>query len=308
MQKRIIFILLVILVEVIVTAGCTSAGSSNATTQTTTVPTPTVPSVTAYIPFTTETPNTVTSVPVSITTTPTIEQPNETTLASYLTISGTGSNYQSDSRGIESSGNYICTYSTSGTLYIYGSVDSKSRYPLKVDMEADIFNVPVTVASSTLYDSIIVPTYGTAKYQFSTPYTGGCDVGDTGTYNVSIMGVSIASSTVLSGSPTSIVTPIKTITPTPLFTSDFGSSPTIQITSTGFIPQYDIVHPGAAINWVNDDTIPHGIETIWSYPGMPNLSNIMPGGSSQYTFFEKPGIYTYVLSDNQNITGIISVG
>lgn len=288
MQRCIILILLIILFGVIVTAGCSGMGSTK-----TNIPVTTVPGVTPFIEYTTATPIAVTSIPVNLTTAPTIEQPNETTLASLLTISGTGANFVSNATHYVPAygGPYIAynQYDT-GTAYVYGSVDSKSKYNLKVDVEVDIDGI-------ALYDSIIVPTFGTGGFKVSLPYvvTGGSS---SVPYNVYISNVSIAS-----------MTTIETIVPAiPPTIPVEGSSNTIQITSTGFIPQYDVVRPGADINWVNNDTVPHAIAMSWNVTSMFYPSTIMPGGASQKTSLGEPGIYTYTLSDNQNITGAICVG
>jgi len=195
MSLKLLFLILTVCIGVVFTVGCTNVGSTNSAQQTAIPPTPSIQLPPPQVVPLDTTPATTTPMPIAITTTTTTEQPDEATLASFLTLSGTGSNYQSDTRGVESSGNSVCTYSQSGTLYIYGTIDSRSRYPLEVDMEVDIYDAPVTVQSPTLTDSIIVQPFSTTGYQVGTPYTGGCNVGETGTYNVTITGVSIVPAT-----------------------------------------------------------------------------------------------------------------
>lgn len=181
-----------------------STGSTNATVTPTpqivyvTVLVPPAPPTTPSIVDVSTTPTyqnlqTVVTIIPTVTTKPTIEQPDEKTLASLLTISGTGSNYQSDTTGYVSVGNMDCTYSKSGTIFIYGTVDSSSKYTLKVDLEADIIDAPVKIQNTKLTDSIIVHSFGTTGFQFGASYTNGnCIIGtDTGSYNVYITGVSI---------------------------------------------------------------------------------------------------------------------
>jgi plastocyanin len=288
MKKLVIVSLLIICIGAILAAGCTSTETINTT------PNPTVTLQTPQItPVDTTPPLLTTSIPIAVTTVPTTEQPNETALASMLTISGDGANFVSNATHyVPAYGGPNIAYNQydTGTAYIYGSVDSRSKYNLKVDVEVDIDGI-------ALYDSIIVPTFGTGGFKVSLPYvvTGGSS---SVPYNVYISNVSIVS---MNTSETIVPIPPPTI---PVV----GSSYTIQITSTGFIPQYDVVRTGANINWVNNDTVPHAIAMSWNVTSMFYPSTIMPGGASQITSFKEPGIYTYTSSDNQNITGSICVG
>ncbi|MGP8254883.1 MAG: hypothetical protein ACLQMU_04260 [Methanoregula sp.] len=132
------------------------------------------------------------AIPVpTVTATPTIDQPDETTLATFLKISGTGSNFVADSmndvpayQGVD--GNYSNQYKT-GTLHIFGNVDSRSEYNLNVSIDVD-------TEGSSLYDSIIVPASGTTGFTVSMPYTA--PVGQSSfPYYVSIIHVSIVPTT-----------------------------------------------------------------------------------------------------------------
>ena len=199
MQKRAILFLLIILIVATGAAGCTSTETINATPVPTVTPqTPQIVHVNATLPETTSIPVAISTTAVTISATPTIEQPDETTLASFLTISGIGSNfvanathYVPDYTGY----NLYCNQYQNGTLFIFGSVNSRSKYSLNVDLEVNIISTQLSVDNSTLYDSIFIQPFGTAGYQFSTPSISYCNMVGGGNYDVFITGVSIAPTT-----------------------------------------------------------------------------------------------------------------
>jgi len=177
MSLRLSFFVLVMCLGAVLNAGCIGAVNQK---NSTTAPTVSLqPPVTEAIPVPT------------VTATPTIDQPDETTLATFLKISGTGSNFVADStndapayQGVD--GNYSSQYKN-GTLHIFGNVDSRSEYNLNVSIEAD-------TEGSSLYDSIIVPASGTTGFTVSMPYTA--PVGQSSfPYYVSIIHVSIVPTT-----------------------------------------------------------------------------------------------------------------
>jgi hypothetical protein len=187
MQWHKIFFMFIIFIGVIVASGCLSMGSTNANALIRTAP-----SVTPFIEYTTTTPIVASSIPVTITATPT-QTPSYTELSSEVKI--TGSDFYYDSAQVQTyystmPGGY-CDKMDTGIVSLYGYVTSKSQYPLKVDLELDFFNSPsISVSNTIMYDSIIVKPMSTATYNFKTPYTMYCGTG--ADYDVEITNVSIA--------------------------------------------------------------------------------------------------------------------
>jgi len=226
MQRRVIFLLLIMSIVTIIAAGCTSTAQINTT------PVPTSTPQNPPVTFVNATPNGTTSIPVSLPTTPvtapttlvtlsptpvpilttsgtsstgglslsvgsTSEPTDENALANQLTISGIGSNFVANTThyvpAYAGGTSLTCDQYQNGTLYIFGSVTSRSKYPLNVDLEVDIVGNQLYVDNSTLDDSISIQPFGTAVYQFSTPAIAYCSMVGRGNDDISITNVSIAS-------------------------------------------------------------------------------------------------------------------
>ncbi len=108
--------------------------------------------------------------------------------------------------------------------------------------------------------------------------------------------------------PEANVTAVATVAPPtimPTLTPATGVT-TILITSTGFIPQTDVVIPGSGITWQNTDNVSHTITMTGNNTGMFNPGAIVPHGGFTYTF-GNTGTFVYALADNTTITGTIIV-
>jgi plastocyanin len=105
------------------------------------------------------------------------------------------------------------------------------------------------------------------------------------------------------------VTTAATVAPvnvTPTATPASGVT-TIHMTSAAFTPQTDIVLPGTAVSFVNNDNVSLSIMTIGNNTGMFNSGPIIPTSAFKYTFSQNAGSYVYQLSNNANVNGTIIV-
>jgi plastocyanin len=81
---------------------------------------------------------------------------------------------------------------------------------------------------------------------------------------------------------------------------------TIHITSTGFNPQLDVVLPGTAISWINDDKVPHAVKATGTHAGLFTSDSIQPNSQFKYDFGTE-GTFEYALIDLPKINGTIIV-
>lgn len=80
----------------------------------------------------------------------------------------------------------------------------------------------------------------------------------------------------------------------------------IHITSTGFIPQTDVVLPGTAIWWINDDSVPHTVKVTNKNVVAYTSDTIQPNSQTNYDFGTE-GTFSYALVDLPKINGTIIV-
>ncbi len=82
------------------------------------------------------------------------------------------------------------------------------------------------------------------------------------------------------------------------------------IASTGFyIPLNIEVTPGTTVEWTNDDSVPHTIQSLnekGEIIGLFNSAPLQTGEKFEYTF-DEPGLYTYYCSFHPWRVGIVTV-
>ena len=97
---------------------------------------------------------------------------------------------------------------------------------------------------------------------------------------------------------------VANVTATPTFANQVT---TIHITSTGFVPQNDLLLPGTGVFFVNDDNVTHSVKSIGDHAGMFSSGDIIPNSGFTYSFSEKTGTYSYALDGNTSVTGTIII-
>jgi len=232
MQNRALFSLVIIAMLAILAAGCTGTIPTNATPVTTSpLPETPVPSMNATPAQTSAVPTSLPATPVTTLSTPVTESPEpsatittsgtvssgglsisldnsgvsvaepsaESLLENQLAVSSSGANFVADST------HYVPAYSPTqgvncnkyqnGTYYLFGTITSRSDYPLNVSLEVDIAGTGLSVDNMSVDDSLPVPAHSSAAYKLSIPATSYCGIIGNGNNVVSFTGVAIGLNT-----------------------------------------------------------------------------------------------------------------